>query len=525
MRSRSRALLLLLLLGTLLLEALVWLRTPLRSALHRAYPEIGLDPKGEVFHYDVERRDHRLHAVEILAADRRILETLAGQPDKLLAERLAFTASRGPAFRHRDFDKPRFLELKPYPGAAGSSTPSPLEILVAGRLNFFEGVRRGMGSRVQSNRIVLLGGKPPHLPVRWAVENDRLVCRETATGKVVAGFGPDGYTRGEGGGEGAPFGPLATGPIQVTQRSGDTLRFLLLPEAEKRVIRLSIAGEQLREGDTPFDSPEPLALEVEVRPLQPIEAGASESREMPYAALRNGRLLLFRADGSVIAEIRMEPGETIASIQGARYVDDRGWFEEAYSTSGHGPGPAHAVIVLQTLPAATHPADERVRLRLFRAGEPPVTHDVHLEPARPSERFFANLAASLALLRPAPLALASALAPLPENVSELRWWREPWLSGGRYWSWLLASLALAAACGWRARRTARERCRSMRDMHAWTAAVLLLGPLGLFWMRLVLPRVPVAAVGGARRAVDLDASPSSAAPWPAPQPLGIEVIA
>jgi hypothetical protein len=54
--------------------------------------------------------------------------------------------------------------------------------------------------------------------------------------------------------------------------------------------------------------------------------------------------------------------------------------------------------------------------------------------------------------------------------------------------------------------------------------VFVLGPLGLLWMRLVLPRVRVETVGGARRAMNLDASPSTTEPWPAPVSTGIEVI-
>ena len=36
-------------------------------------------------------------------------------------------------------------------------------------------------------------------------------------------------------------------------------------------------------------------------------------------------------------------------------------------------------------------------------------------------------------------------------------------------------------------------------------AVFLIGPVGLLWMRLVLPRVRLESVGGAKRAVNLDA--------------------
>jgi hypothetical protein len=163
-------------------------------------------------------------------------------------------------------------------------------------------------------------------------------------------------------------------------------------------------------------------------------------------------------------------------------------------------------------------------LQLFRVGQPPVAHESTLEPTRASEWIPANLAASLAVVRPLPLAALSAASALTENWHDW-WWRDPWLAGGSYIGWLALSLALAALCAWRARRAARERCATTRGVLFWTAAVFLLGPLGLLWMRFVLPRVPVEAVGGARRAVNLDASPSTSTPWPEPKPQGIEVFA
>ncbi|MGQ0612596.1 MAG: hypothetical protein ACT4PV_02440 [Planctomycetaceae bacterium] len=523
MRSRLRATLLLLLLGALLLEAVVWLRMPMVELLQRAYPQVGLDHDGKILFFEIERRDRRVRVVRILDSRRRLLESFDLDPERTLATRVATHAARFHQRPNRWFENPLFLPRARTPHPQGPATPSPLEILAADTLNYYEEVRRGIRSHANRSRIVLLDDRPPLLPIRWAVENDRLVCRETATGHVVAGFGPGGYTRGEGGGEGAGFGPLATDPILLAPDSRNALGILLLGREEERVIHLSIAEEQRADGGTPADSPEPLLLEIESRPLRAIEPGAPVSGEVTYAALRNDGLLFFRADGAVPARVELSPGERILAIHGASSVGREGLRDAPYATPRAAPA-TPAPIVLHTLLEPTHPAGERMRLRLLRPGEPAVTHEVLLEPARAGEQMLANLAASLALLRPAPLALASSLSPLPENASELLWWRDPWLSGGRFTGWLLASLALAAACAWRARRTARERCSTTRRARLWTAAVLLLGPLGLLWMRFVLPRVPVAAVGGARRAVDLDASPSSAAPWPDPQPLGIEVI-
>jgi hypothetical protein len=362
-------------------------------------------------------------------------------------------------------------------------------------------------------------------PIEWKVEEGRLVCRETASGRVVAGLGPDGYARGEHADEGERFGRIAVGPIRMptgASTAADWVPLFLFDRDARKIHVISVAKE---EGTLPSDSVEPVALTIETRPLHPFQAAETEIATWPYASIVDRHVLVFLEDGSVVVDFEIEPNEGAAWVSNALVVHSEGQPGMYVMTAERRRPPFPAAVGLQT---GLHPCaagTERRRLRLFRPGQPDVVHDVVLTPTRPAEVALANLTAAFALLRPPPLAVASALSPLATSRQEpWWWWRDVWLAGGSYPGWLVASLALAAFCGWRARRAARERCATIREVRFWTAAVFLLGPLGLLWMRFVLPRVPVESVGGARRAVNLDASPSTGAPWPDPEPQGIEVF-
>ena len=79
---------------------------------------------------------------------------------------------------------------------------------LANFLNRREALRRDLTPPV----FVTTGGKAPEnlkpMPLHWQPEGGRLVSRETASGRVLAGIGPDGYTRGETAAEGEPFSKL-----------------------------------------------------------------------------------------------------------------------------------------------------------------------------------------------------------------------------------------------------------------------------------------------------------------------------
>ena len=145
----------------------------------------------------------------------------------------------------------------------------------------------------------------------------------------------------------------------------------------------------------------------------------------------------------------------------------------------------------------------------------------------PFERAWATFLGAIPLALPLPINVAAFLSPPVASWGELqrRWWRDPFLAGRRYGGVLVSSLCVALLCAWLARRQARVRCATVRAVRFWTAAAFLLGPLGLAWMRLVVPWTPVEPVDGGRRAVHLERAPASDAPWPEPARTPLEVHA
>jgi hypothetical protein len=104
------------------------------------------------------------------------------------------------------------------------------------------------------------------------------------------------------------------------------------------------------------------------------------------------------------------------------------------------------------------------------------------------------------------------------------WLTDPLYAGAGELGTLALCVALGAVCAARARAVAREQRPSAAN--AWALAGLVLGPVGLVWMRLVEPRRAVRACGcGVRRAVSVEACPACAAPWPVAASRGDEVFA
>ncbi len=516
-----RSVLLLVLVGTLALEGIAWLRVPLTSLVHATYPTTGIASDGSVVYYDHERVREGERMVDVfrfLDEGRRVFETRRDFANLVLpGDRWSSRAG----WKRLEFEYPHFLvgalsRRLAFAGSSwGSGGAAPLEAL-ARVLNVEEGARRGISPHRAPHQVMSspLGPGwsvelPPRLFIEWTAEAGRLVCREASSGRVLAGLGPDGFVAGDGGADGARFGTLIG-------FHSDTGSWSMIDAASRCLVVVSAPTD----AKASVDSKEPLEAGVELRPLRPWDGVDDGARKVTASIARlDGEHLLFFDDGAVFVRFELEPEEIVTGVSGARaLMKVRGsvaWEPDRAI--------AHLDVGIETELAPAPPGVERRRFRLFRPGQPPVERDVRLEPARPSEILPANFAASLALLRPFPLNAASAASALPKRWNAW-WWRDPWLAGGSYPGWLLLSLGLAAFCAGRARRGARERCATRREVHLWTAAVFLLGPVGLLWMKLVLPRVPVEAVGGARRAVNLDASPSTAAPWPEPKPLGIEVL-
>lgn len=186
-----------------------------------------------------------------------------------------------------------------------------------------------------------------------------------------------------------------------------------------------------------------------------------------------------------------------------------------------------AQVHVATTLGPCHPLESRLRLRRFVRGEETTRKDLRLTPHRPLEKTVAALQGLVALLRPPLANAASAFARGPRTPHEMSdaWLLDPLFSEGRCPGWLAASVATGLACGWFALRRGRVRCRDASNARLWGFACLLLGPIGLLWMRTTLGGHHVERVGAGRRAVNLDSCPETAAPWPAPEPKGTEVFA
>lgn len=518
-RRIVRHALLLALLGALVIEGIAWVRIPLAEFVHLAYPRVALLDDGAIVKYDEEESNtngQKVVTTYYLDEDRHVIGTAGRGRVALVGHRWrSVTGLRGFTFDHPGFLLRTRIGSGRRPDAFDLAVPDgPLDAL-ARDLNVREAERRrpiGLGGNAGREGAY----RAPNLKLEWRADAGRLVCREVASGRLLAGLGPDGFVRGDRGAEGDRFGDLAG--CAVTSR-GSAAEFVML-ESDTR--RLAVVGVPEGKFARP-DSIETLDLAVEMRPLRPLDASDDGTREaIAWIALLDNEHVLFFDDGAVFGRFVPGPDERIVGAPKVRPLNVvRGswnWEDDARKQPT-----SKLVAGVETFEWPAPPDMERRRLRLFRPGQEPIEHHVTFEPARASEYLPANVAASLALLRPFPLSIASAASELPARWHSW-WWRDPWLADGRYPGWLVASLALAAFLAWRARRSARQRCATVREVRFWTAAVFLLGPLGLFWMRLVLPRVPVESVGQARRAVNLDSSPSTNAPWPEPKPLGIEVI-
>jgi hypothetical protein len=183
------------------------------------------------------------------------------------------------------------------------------------------------------------------------------------------------------------------------------------------------------------------------------------------------------------------------------------------------------VVSSQVLPVST--TSGIYRFRIFPPDGAPTVEDQAMEPVTSAEKSLVALCGLVTLPRPAVLNLAAYISGPPWDWPDaLRWWfRDPYYAERSHAGWLASSLLVGLVCALFVRRSARARCGTIGAVRAWTAVVFLLGPLGLLWFRLVVCRHAVLPVGGARRAVNLNRSPATDAPWPEPAGDGTEVLA
>lgn len=478
--ARRRAVVTLLLCGWLLLEGATSLRLALQALQFEVYPAFGVNQEGDVKSWTVRAR-------RVLELDLQRREVRPHDPLEWSKQMLApFHPNAKNTFDDWLDRVPPFFE----------ADHDWWSQRLTGQLNLCQMYR------LPRDRY------PP--PLIWKYEHGRFVCRTRATGAVVAGFGPDGYATGSGAVEGGRF--------EETYR----LNVRVLGDAdEKRAVTLTRPGDdgwyQIR-----FSAASTKALD---RPM-PVHVAwqriAVHFIGSATLSLKEGltSLALVRDAGGLA--VRLNEGEKVTLIRApfdpSRETILRGWFRS--TEQGLRVGTIGIV-------SPAHPAFATYRVRVLREDQPPIIRDIVVRPETVLEHTIAGFGGLVALARPLPLVLASYFADAPRDFEAMTswWWLDPWFSGRRMTGWLVAALVLAALLGWWARRQALRRCASMRAVHFWTAVAVLLGPLGVIWMRLTVPWAVVEPVGDGVRAVNREATPRNDAPWPAPAAVGTEVFA
>jgi hypothetical protein len=355
----------------------------------------------------------------------------------------------------------------------------------------------------------------------WHIVNGVAVRRDPDT-SVLGGFGPDGWRDGPEGVRGERFeNPWIVGSFwdrPPTKKDGGAMTLVLADSALRSAffIRSEMPTAAESGGAAPTGpakitvSRTPLGGEGDVRPLQ-----AYEGVQGTIAVGVGPEIVVLGVEGGVLGRVRTEAGEAaLASFGGA-------WPMAYRAPDGKPP------VAVATLPEPVRVIGAHARFRIFGATGDPVVADAVLEPVNGGEHAIAWLRRSVAILRPPVLSLASFLAPAPANYEAMfsAWLLDPLYGGGNEVATLVLCLGLGAVCAVAARRRARIHRPAPRDVLLWTAAGALLGPVGLAWMRLVVPREAVRACGcGAHRAVSVETCGGCGTPWPAPARTGVEVM-
>ena len=492
MRSTLRPLLLLVFALALLLEGLLWARTVATRVHLYAYPRICMNEAGVVTYWEWRERGLLVQYDAQRRVVRRWPQTIRLWQDPGNPESGGWFRARLRLERHwsaaRRLDTPRFLW--------GERSQPPHYQLLLESLNRLEARRRGATLTLRHQNGVWRGVS--RMPVVWQWAEGRIVCRDTESDEILAGFGPDGYRGGAAGAAGARFGDVRLFLVDAPVEGKTPPRTFVFHENPDRLHFVEF-GAREDEGSIPSDSRDVLEVRYSSRTLDArleiLRTGAGVG-----LVILGDELVLMDSAGEILARSPHVPGERI--IRMGSFVR----FEQFDGRLG----------VATVLPPL-HPTGGRVRMRIFRHAQSTVVKDVEMEPVTAGENARVALLGALTLLRPLPLDALSFLSAPPETGKEMGawWWRDPFLAGGRSAGWPLLSLVVALLCAWRARSQARKRRGTPGAVRFWTAAAFVLGPVGLVWMRLVVPRFPV--VGG--RAVDQETEP-----WPEPERVGTEVF-
>jgi hypothetical protein len=344
-----------------------------------------------------------------------------------------------------------------------------------------------------------------------ALEGGAFVVRRTPDGRVLQRFGASGPLPSEGTTVDDPYGPLYTTASHVTTAPYVSRADVLIVLYESSPERLV----EIRRGPTaeaPFD--------VVFRPIRraPVEPARVPTTILAIDGVEHVRL--FEPDGQLVGEMGPRPDDSNFRAS-FRTADVRGLFAPAAERGGW-----HPTLEATSVVATGDPLVVVHRLRRQMVGEAERTWEARWDPPTLGRRVAVVAGCLPAVLRPAPLLLASTISGLPDDRDDgsTWWWRDPVVAGGKRPLVVLANGLLSALCAFLAWRVGRVHCATRRGALAWTAAGFLGGGIALLLQRSFLVRAARDSVGGATRSLALDASPSSSDPWPRPAPRGTEII-
>ncbi|MCC7140049.1 MAG: hypothetical protein IT460_16635 [Planctomycetes bacterium] len=472
-------------------EALHWARHATRDALVASYPfaAIGADLE-PVFVRD--RWEGGVAQRTVWSADRReVLRTPLPRPDAAVPDLLWIRSPfrRRPPGPDRTWNTPTFFG-DPF-------------------------ARRSAGD-------LLLGLARELRPAAsWSWEGGALVARRPSSGDVVAAIGPTGSHASL-----AALGEDRFGELSFADREEEWTydplshwHVRLVDETRDRLVLVTRASTD--------NLAQPPPVTVVLQPLVPAPPapGADVADAVAADELRPvtsaGRVRWVDPEGRVRAEARLDPDERISNTS-------------VVALPRHGPPPVDPLgsaarplaLVVETSPPTGDVFADATRYRLLRLGRPVRRLDLVWVPTGAWQRALETLACVPLALRPLPSAVASSLSAPPARADDAAawWWRDPTVAGGHRPPALAANVLGALVCAWLARRLGRRHCTTTAGARLCTVVGLLAGPLGLLWLRIAVVRAATDRVGGDRRSLALDASPSSSVPWPPPSPTGAEIV-
>jgi hypothetical protein len=360
------------------------------------------------------------------------------------------------------------------------------------------------------------GAAPGDAVCWWTFEDGRFVCRNLRDDSVLAGFGPDGFVAGAAGARGEKFAADAEypGPPWFNSSPGASWTGTLLDSSARRVHFVTVPPGRAVNGLRAAPTKTPIRVEVATVHVEGMHG------EAPVFAMdaRNAWRWQSNVTDPAAYEVPLLAGRELIFVRRdgierrVALADDE---MQVVPTNG-------ANFVATVLPPVGGPV-ERLRLRTL---VPPHTDDVETIPLSTGGRVATATVGLVCCLRPPLLQAASWALPAPKDYEDYfeRRLTDGVVAGGAATGWLVASLALGAACAWFVGREARRR--DPRRAALWTALGGAFGLLALIWMRIAMPKSHVAACAcGRPRAAHVDRCPSCAADWPAPKATGVEVFA